>query len=200
MAEQGRIAGIFDSFDRLSTREKAMVGGLLGALVITAVVVIWMIIGGQIDELETRNAQVRSTLGDVMIKKDTFLQQKAILDAHKDVLDNNRLRLVKEMESQASALGFDIEDFKESERPLTENFRSKRNKGKKVKDLVEESQTVTIRRISLKQLTSFMAALEGRREPVKVTRLSVHTLSSDRQMLREVRMTVATYRNKEVNQ
>ena len=62
MAEQGRIAGLFDSFDRLSTREKVLVGGLSGALVITAVVIIWMVIGGQIAEGYNENAVRQSVI------------------------------------------------------------------------------------------------------------------------------------------
>jgi hypothetical protein len=42
-----------------------------------------------------------------------------------------------------------------------------------------------------------MSAMESRSEPVKVTRLNIQTQQNDRTKLREVRMTVATYRMEE---
>lgn len=201
MADRSAIDRVFDAFERLSTREKAMVGGLIGALVITGLVMVWVLVGRKLDTLEQRNETIRTTLVDIQGAKDTYLRNKARLDAWQRQLDRNDIKLVKVMEDEAKALGFEIEDYKEAKRVLTENFRrAKKREGDKkvVKDLVERSQTVTIRRISLKQLTDFLARLEGRKEPVKVTKLNAQTLSSDRQLLREVSMTVATYRNEEV--
>lgn len=194
---------LFDAFDRLSSREKVMVSGLGGAFVLFAVALLWMIIGNQIDSLETRNRQLHETLAQIKIQKAPFLEAKARMDANKKRLDSNKLKLVRVMESEATKLGITIEDFKETKRWLTEKHRRVKKRGdsakkRKVVDLLEESQTVTIRRIGLKQLAEFMEKLEAQREPVVVTRLSVHTLSSDRQVLREVRMTVSTYRNEEV--
>lgn len=195
--EGGRIGSFLD---RLSTREKLMVGGLITGLVATAVVIIWLVVGGQIDELEQENENLRDTLGQVNEQKDQYLARKRRLDAYEERLDRNDVKLVQLMESQAQKIGITIENFKESKRFLTDKHkRMKRTKERtKVKDLVEESQTVTIRRISLEQLTRLMSALEGRSEPIRVTQLNVQTLSSDRQVLRQVKMTVSTYRNEEV--
>lgn len=199
MAEQGRLAGLFDSFDRLSTREKAMVGGLLGAFGLTGLIIVWLIVGNQINDLEQRNLNMRTALAQVNTLKEPYLRAKAKLDANKALLDNNSVKLVKEMEQQASRLEITINDFKEAKRFLTENHRrAKKGTKKKITDLVEESQTVSIRDITLDQLSRFMAALESRPEPILVTRLNINTRSSDRQKLREVRMTVSTYRNEEV--
>ncbi|MCA9546360.1 MAG: type II secretion system protein M [Myxococcales bacterium] len=200
MADRSVIDRAFDAFDRLSTREKLMVGGLGTAVLITAVVLVWLLVGKKLQTLEQRNENMRTTLADVQMQKDEYLRAKARLDAWKKRLDDNDLKLVKVMEDEAGKLGFEIEDFKENKRVLTENYRrrKKRNGTKDLKDLVERSQTVTIRRVSLEQLATFLSRLEGRREPVKVTQLNVAAQSSDRQVLREVRMTVATYRNEEV--
>lgn len=197
MEEGGRIGGFLD---RLSTREKLMVGGLLAALVATVVVVIWLIIGGQIDELETENENLADTLAQVETQKDTYLANKRRIDAYQARLDGNDVKLVRLMENQAQTLGITIENFKESKRFLTDKHKRTKRTPKKtsVRDLVEESQTVTIRRVSLDQLTRFMSALEGRSEPIRVTQLNIQTLTSDRQVLRQVKMTVSTYRNEEV--
>lgn len=204
MSEQGRIANLLTSIERLSTREKTLLGGLVGGVVLTIVALLWLVVGGQIDELQQKNASIQDTLSQVMARKDKFLEEKSRLDADKKRLETNDVKLVKLMEDQAGAQGIQIEEFKESRRFLTENARRKKkggsdkpDTGPKVKDLVEESQTVTIHNVTLDQLARFMAAMEGRAEPVKVTRLNVQTQQSDRTKLREVRMTVATYRMEE---
>lgn len=197
MAHSGSIGGFLD---RLSTREKLMVGGLITGLVATAVVIIWLVVGGQIDELEGENQTLADTLAQVESQKDKYLTAKNRLDAYQARLDRNDVKLVELMESQAQTLGVTIEKFKESKRFLTDKHkRMKRTATRtKVKDLLEESQTVTIRRVSLEQLTRFMSALEGRSEPIRITQLNIQTLTSDRQVLRQVQMTVSTYRNEEV--
>ncbi len=200
MAKNSRTQSLFDAFDRLSGREKAMVGVLLGGMLLAGAVVVSMIIGTQIEALEQRNENTRDTLAQVMILKDDFLRQKKVLDAQKALLDDNDVKLVRLMEKEAANADFEIEDFKEGKRFITTKHRTlkKTPNRKSVVDLVEESQTVTIRRISLDQLANFLAAIESRSEPVLSTRLTIDTLNSDRQVLRNIRLTVATYRNEEV--
>ncbi len=200
MADKRGVGSAFEALDRLSSREKALVGSLVGAVLATLVVLFGFLTSNQIKAHEERNDSVRSALEQIAIQKDAWIAQKARLDADTARLENNKIKLVREMENQASRLGFTIEDFKENKRYLTDNRRRLRKSKERqtVIELAEESQTVTIRRISLKQLAEFLFNLEKRREPVKVTRLNIRTASSDRQILREVRMTVATYRNEEV--
>jgi len=194
------MSGAFEALDRLSGREKALVGGLAAAVLLTFVGLFWFFTSNQINNLEERNETVRSALEQIGTQKDAWIAKKARSDADNARLDSNKLKLVREMESQATRLGFSIEDFKENKRYLTDNRRRRRKTKERqtVVELAEESQTVTIRRISLEQLAEFLYNLEKRKEPVSVTRLNIRTASSDRQVLREVRMTVATYRNEEV--
>jgi len=200
VAEKSGFASVFGVFDRLSSREKGLVAAGIFCAFATFVGLFWWFSSQQINNLEVRNEGVRSALEQIATQKDAWVMKKSRLDAETSRLEKNRIRLVREMENQASRLGFTIEDFKEQKRYLTDNRRRRRKSKERqtVIELVEESQTVTIRRISLKQLGEFLHNLEKRREPAKVTRLNVRTSSSDRQVLREVRMTVATYRNEEV--
>lgn len=204
MAEKSRMQSLFDAFDRLSSREKIMVAGLGGAFFITVVAVIGLVFYNQINTLEQRNAATRDTLAEVMTLKDAYLAQKAKLDAKKDLLDRNDVKLVGVIEQEATRLGIEIEDFKEGKKALTDNARRARGRTDeggepvKVRDLMEVSQTVTLRRLSLEQLANLLAALEKRREPIKVTELNVQTFTADRQVLRMVKVTVSTYRNEEV--
>ena len=203
MAEEGRIEKIFGAFERLTAREKYLVGGLVAGVLFAAVGLVWLLIGQQITALEERNTGLTDTLARIQAGKEKFMQEMVRLDADKKRLETNDLKLVKLMEDQAASQGITIEDFKEAKRFLTENARKRKKNdkgeatGPVVKDLVEESQTVTLHNLSVDQLSKFMASLESRAEPVKVTRLSVQTQFSDRTKLREVRMTVATYRMEE---
>ena len=204
MAAKNRTQALFEAFERLSSREKVMVGGLLASGLITVGVVMWMVIGSQIDALDERNESIRSTLAQVNTLKAGYLEQKAKLDAIKEKLEKNPVKLVRLMETEAGLQGIEIEDFRESKKYLTNKSRQFTARGaeggakKTVKELLEESQTVTIRRVTLDQVASFMSSLEERKEPVKVTKLIISTLNSDRQVLREIRMTVSTYRYEEV--
>ncbi len=197
MAETGRMGRMFEAFDRLSTREKLMVSGLVGAVVIAAIAAIWLIIGRQVSNLEERNRGLRETLASINEQKTNYLTQKRRMDAYQKLLDDNQVKLVQLMESQAQKFGITIEDFKENKRWLTEKHKKLKKPDAKVKDLREESQTVTIRRVELDKLSGFISALESRKEPIKVTQLKIETLSSDRQILRQVQLTVSTYRNEE---
>lgn len=201
MADKRRVGSAFEALERLSFREKGLVAALAFAVLATLVVLFWFLTSNQIQAHEERNEAIRSALEQIGTQKDAWVAQKARLDSDTAQLDNNKIKLVREMESEASRIGFTIEDFKENKRYLTDNRRRLRKSKERqtVTELAEESQTVTIRRINVKQLAEFLFNLEKRREPVKVTRLNIRTASSDRQLLREVRLTVSTYRNEEVS-
>lgn len=204
MAAQGRMARMFEAYDRLSTREKVLVSGLLLGLIGTVVGVVWMVISRQIEELELANEATRDTISDIRQAQQQYLSNQAELADAKTQLENNNLKLVQVMEREAGALGIRIQNFKENRRALTENYRKRKkssdDKGKApaIKDLVEESQTVTLKKISLEQLSKFMRALEQQSAPVRITKLSVDTSLSNRQELRDVKLTAATYRMEEV--
>jgi len=102
--------------------------------------------------------------------------------------------LDKLMERLAKAQGFSIEDFKEQRRVLSEGERSRRSKKRKSKILVAYTQNVTIRNVNLKQLAAFLQDLERQSAPIRVTSLEVRPLTSDRQTLRLVKLSVSTYK------
>lgn len=197
-----KSGGLIETFDRLSSREKVLVGGLVVALVITAVAIMWLVVGKQLNRLDARNAAIEEALDTFRSQQVEFVAKKTKADREKARLENNTLKLVQLMQREAEAQGISIQKFNKDTRFLTNRHRNlKRNDGSpegKVRDLVEESQKVTLKRISLDQLANFMAELERRPQPIQTTELTVSTLSSDRQVLREAIIKVATYRYKEV--
>jgi hypothetical protein len=63
MVEKRR--SMFDSFDRLSSREKLLVGGLFGAFLVTVVTLLWMYIGNQVSTQAEQNDSIRTTLTQI---------------------------------------------------------------------------------------------------------------------------------------
>ena len=195
-------SGLIETFDRLSSREKALIGGLAIAMVITAVTIMWLVVGKQLNRLDARNTTIEEALDLFRAQQAEFVAKKSKADMEKARLENNTLKLVQLMQREAEAQGISIQKFNKDTRFLTNRHRNlKRNdegSDAKVRDLVEESQKVTLKRISLDQLANFMAELERRPQPIQTTELTISTLSSDRQVLREAIIKVATYRYKEV--
>lgn len=194
--------GIIETFDRLSGREKGLVGALIVAFIFTIVGVMWFVVGKQLNRLESQNKQIEEGLSNFRKQQVEFAAKKMKADKEKARLENNSLKLVQLMQREAEAQGISIQKFNKDTRFLTNRHRNLKRSdeaaGEKVRDLVEESQKVTLKRISLDQLANFMAELERRKEPIQTTELTVSTLSSDRQVLREAIIKVATYRYKEV--
>ncbi|MGB0646517.1 MAG: hypothetical protein ACPGQS_05035 [Bradymonadia bacterium] len=195
-------SGLIETFDRLSSREKVLIGGLAIAMVITAVTIMWLVVGKQLNRLDARNTTIEEALDLFRAQQAEFVAKKSKADLEKARLENNTLKLVQLMQREAEAQGISIQKFNKDTRFLTNRHRNlKRNDSgseSKVRDLVEESQKVTLKRISLDQLANFMAELERRPQPIQTTELTISTLSSDRQVLREAIIKVATYRYKEV--
>ena len=161
----------------------------------------WFLVGKQLSRIEVQNQQIEDGLVEFR-KRVEFLARKVKADAERARLENNGIKLVQLMQREAEGQAISIQKFNKDTRFLTTRHRNlKRNENdstEKVRDLVEESQRVTLKRISLDQLAHFMAELENRNEPIKTTELTINTLSSDRQVLREAILKVATYRYKEV--
>ena len=195
-------SGIVETFDRLSSREKVLVGALVVAFLVSIVGIMWFVVGKQLNRLEVQNAEIEEALTKFRKARVEFVTKKMKADKEKARLENNKLKLVQLMQREAEAQGISIQKFNKDTRFLTNRHRnlkrSDEGEDEKVRDLVEESQRVTLKRISLDQLANFMAELERRKEPIKTTELTVSTLSSDRQVLREAIIKVATYRYKEV--
>ena len=191
-----------EAFDRLSTREKALVGALAVSFIATLIGLMWFLVGKQLSRIEVQNQQIENGLVEFRKRKVEFLARKVKADAERARLEKNGIKLVQLMQREAEGQAISIQKFNKDTRFLTTRHRNlKRNENdatEKVRDLVEESQRVTLKRISLDQLAHFMAELENRNEPIKTTELTINTLSSDRQVLREAILKVATYRYKEV--
>jgi len=180
--------------DSLSDRDKVLLG-LLATCVMS--VLAWFMFDGmsmEADALREQRDALKSGLSEVRGLAPVYLERKQRLEAYEDRLNKNTVSLDKLMERLAKAQGFSIEDFKEQRRVLSEGERSRRSKKRKSKILVAYTQNVTIRNVNLKQLAAFLQDLERQSAPIRVTSLEVRPLTSDRQTLRLVKLSVSTYK------
>ena len=81
MAANNRSQALFDTFDRLSTREKIMVGGLF-ALLADVDGGAYIIIGSQIEDLEERNESIQRYTGPSEHAKGQLSSEKSAPRCH----------------------------------------------------------------------------------------------------------------------
>jgi uncharacterized protein YoxC len=187
---------MFETFNRLSQREKTLLLTFVALLFFGVLYLFWNSKLQALDALQTSKAELQDQINKIKDAQPKFLAKKQQLEAYENLLNENKQDLSSLMENTAKSIGISLDDFKENKRSLSDDFSKKKRKNQK--ELMEYTQSVTIKNISLEQLSKFLEKLESNRFPVRVTQLNANVSSSDRQVLKEIQLTVATYRNEEV--
>jgi type II secretory pathway component PulM len=187
---------MFETFNRLSQREKTLLLTFVALLFFGMLYLFWNSKLQALDTLQTSKTELQDQINKIKDAQPKFLAKKQQLEAYENLLNENKQDLSSLMENTAKSIGISLDDFKENKRSLSDDFSKKKRKNQK--ELMEYTQSVTIKNISLEQLSKFLEKLESNRFPVRVTQLNANVSSSDRQVLKEIQLTVATYRNEEV--
>jgi uncharacterized protein YoxC len=187
---------MFETFNRLSQREKTLLLTFVALLFFGVLYLFWNSKLQALETLQTTKTELQNQINQIKDAQPKFLAKKQQLEAYENLLNENKQDLSSLMENTAKDIGISLDDFKENKRSLSDDFSKKKRKNQK--ELMEYTQSVTIKNISLEQLSKFLEKLESNRFPVRVTQLNVNVSSSDRQVLKEIQLTVATYRNEEV--
>jgi type II secretory pathway component PulM len=187
---------MFETFNRLSQREKTLLLTFAALLFFGVLYLFWNSKLQALETLQTTKTELQNQINQIKDAQPKFLAKKQQLEAYENLLNENKQDLSSLMENTAKDIGISLDDFKENKRSLSDDFSKKKRKNQK--DLMEYTQSVTIKNVSLEQLSKFLEKLESNRFPVRVTQLNVNVSSSDRQVLKEIQLTVATYRNEEV--
>jgi uncharacterized protein YoxC len=187
---------MFETFNRLSQREKTLLLTFIALLFFGVLYLFWNSKLQALETLQTTKTELQNQINQIKDAQPKFLAKKQQLEAYENLLNENKQDLSSLMENTAKDIGISLDDFKENKRSLSDDFSKKKRKNQK--ELMEYTQSVTIKNISLEQLSKFLEKLESNRFPVRVTQLNVNVSSSDRQVLKEIQLTVATYRNEEV--
>lgn len=168
-----------EAFGRLSSREKLMVFGAVGALAIFLLFFTGYSFQGALRQGEARIAGKLSQLKEVQQLASGFSKaekERAALDRQ---LRNNKVKLFTLIEDTAKKQGLEVGG-------MTDRGNHPRE-GK----IVESSVDVTFTRIELLKLVRFLSAIETKDSLVKVTKLQVRARAD--QPVLDAWLTISTY-------
>ena len=180
MTLNDRMQALRDKWERLSQRERTMVG----AMGVTFVVMITMIVGFLITDglssMEERNGDMRQALRDLDTQRDSYLRNKAKTAQMETRLGSQPVQLQGYVESAAKDAGVEIPES---------DMLPAAPAGKK---FVQRTLHLRLRAVTLDQLTHFMKAIETGKSLVVVTELDVRTRDDKHEQL-DVEMSVSTF-------
>jgi type II secretory pathway component PulM len=179
---KNRIDDLKSSLQRLSPRERRMVGGLGLVFVLGIVVSIGYIIQSSLEEIEENNSEMRKALRDLERNKDAYLIQRRRIAALEVRMSRTPLQLNHFVESAASKVGVNIAESGEIT-PITGDR------------YVQRGVEIKLRKVSIEQLGKLLKELENSPQIVQITKLSVNTRWGQHQDL-GVEMVVSTYEKK----
>ncbi len=167
-------------FDRLSQRERALIGAMAVTFVITLTLIIGFFINDGLTSLAERNADMRQALRDIDTQRESYLRAKAKVDQLASRLGQTPIQLGGYLEAAAKDTGITI---------LESNDRPPVAAGK---NWTEKSLDLRLSRVSLDHLANFLKHIENGPQLVVVTGLLVRT-RDDKHVELDVEMTVSTY-------
>jgi len=180
-----RMQGLRDRWERLSQRERTMVGAMGVTFVVMVTLIVGFLITDGLSSMEERNADMRQALRDLDTQRDKYLLMKAKTAQMETRLGSQPVQLQGYLESAAKEAGVEIPE--QSERPVAPA-------GKK---FVQRTVDLRLHAVTLDQLTKFMKAIETGKSLVVVTSLAVRTRDDKHQQL-DVDMSVSTFEHETV--
>jgi type II secretory pathway component PulM len=180
MTFNDRMQALRDRWERLSQRERTMVGAMGVTFVIMVTMIVGFLITDGLSSMEERNADMRQALRDLDTQRDSYLRMKAKAAQMDTRLGSQPVQLQGYLEAAAKDAGVEIQEA---------NPRPPAPAGKK---FVERTIDLHLRAVTLEQLSHFMKAIETGKSLVVVTALQVRTRDDKHQQL-DVEMSVSTY-------
>ena len=180
MTFNDRTQALRDKWERLSQRERTMVGALGVAFVITVTLLVGFLISDGLASLEERNSDMRQALRDLDTQRDSYLRMKGKAAQMETRLGGQPVQLQGYLEAAAKDAGVEITESKD---------RPPAAAGKK---FIERTVDLHLRPVTLESLTKFLKAVETGKSLVVVTALNVRVRDDKHQQL-DVDMSVTTY-------
>src|SRR5262249_34782239 len=115
MALNDRMQALRDKWERLSQRERTMVGALGVTFVVLVTVIIGFLISDGLSSMDERNAAMRQALRDLDTQRDAYLRNKAKASQLETRLGSQPIQLQTYLEAAAKEAGVEIPD--QVERP-----------------------------------------------------------------------------------
>ena len=180
MTFNDRMQGLRDRWERLSQRERTMVGAMGVTFVIMVTLIVGFLITDGLSTMEEHNADMRQALRDLDTQRDSYIRMRAKTAQMETRLGATPVQLQSYVENAAKEAGVEISDS--TDRPASAA-------GKK---FIERSVDLHLKPVTLDQVTRFMKAIETGRSLVVVKELTVRTRDDKHEQL-DVDMTVSTY-------
>jgi type II secretory pathway component PulM len=180
MTFNDRLQALRDKWERLSQRERTMVGAMGVTFVLMVTLIVGFLITDGLASMEERNGDMRQALRDLDTQRDAYLRNKAKTSQLETRLGSQPVQLQGYLEAAAKESGVEIQE--QTARPAAAA-------GKK---FIERTVDLHLRAVTLEQLTHFMKAIETGRSLVVVTQLEVHTRDDKHEQL-DVEMSASTY-------
>jgi hypothetical protein len=175
-----RLQALRDKWERLSQRERAMVGALGVTFVVMVTLIVGFLISDGLATLEERNNDMRQALRDLDTRRDAYLVNKAKSSQLDVRMGQAPVQLQSYLEQASKEAGVEISE--QTERPPAAVNKS----------FVERTVDLQMHGVTLDQLARFMKAVEVGRSLVVTTALHVRTRDDKHQQL-DVEMSVSTY-------
>lgn len=175
-----RLQAWRDKWERLSQRERALVGAMGVTFVVMVTLIVGFLISDGLATLEERNGAMRQALRDLDTQRESYLKMKAKSSLLETRLGQTPVQLSSYLEQAAKEAGIEIPES---------NERPPAPAGKR---FVERAVDLRLAAVTLDQLTKFMHAVETGRNLVVVSGLKVRTRDDKHQQL-DVEMSVSTY-------
>lgn len=180
MTLSDRVNDLRGRWERLSDRERRLVGGLGLAVFAVAVLGVGLSIANGLGDLEDENADMRQALRDIDSQRDAYQHAKS-KNAQLEVrIGHGQVQLQGYLEQAAKDAGVEIAETSE---------RQPAAAGKKY---TERAVDLRLRKVGIDQLAKFLRKIETGPNLVIVTALDVRTRDDKHEDL-EVEMTVSTY-------
>ncbi|MDB4970129.1 MAG: hypothetical protein JWN44_5818 [Myxococcales bacterium] len=180
MTFKDRMQALRDKWERLSQRERTMVGAMGVTFVIMVTLIVGFLITDGLSSMDERNAQMRQALRDLDTQRDNYLRMKAKAAQLETRLGSQPVQMQAYLETAAKEGGVEIVESKEQpSAPAGKKF-------------VERTVELRLRAVTLDQLSKFMRAIETGKSLVVVTAVNVRTRDDKHEQL-DVEMSVTTY-------
>ncbi|MCA9666749.1 MAG: type II secretion system protein M [Myxococcales bacterium] len=180
MAVGSKLDDIKAWYERMSERERRMVGGLSAAIVLLVIFFVGYLVSSGLDEISESNAQLRKALRQLERNKGRYLKHRQRMAALDVRMAHAPLELNTYVEKKARAVGVTIAESGELTPVPGDRFT---RRGLEIK----------VNKISIGQLSALLKSIEDEQAHiVQVTRLSVYTRWNRNQEL-DVELVVSTY-------
>lgn len=180
MTLNDRLQALRDKWERLSQRERTMVGALGVTFALLVTLIVGYVISDGLATLEERNADMRQALHELETGRDAYLRMKAKTAQAELRMGQTPVQLNSYLETASKEAGIEIPESNERSQPTSN------------KAFVERTLDIGLRNVTLEQLTKFMRAVENGRNMVIVSQINVRTRDDKHDTL-DVEMSVSTY-------